>query len=98
MMSAGNKIINGLHEAVEHAKGAKSSGQTHSVYVHHIDVRAVREGLQMSQEEFAIRFGFSLGTLRNWEQGRRHPDGPARVLLKVIMNDYQAVEKALQTG
>ena len=97
-MSAGSKIINGLNEAIEHAKGVKNVARDHDVYVHHIDVRAVREGLSMSQEEFAIRFGFSLGTLRNWEQGRRHPDGPARVLLKVIMSDYQAVEKALATG
>ncbi|MEM7399881.1 MAG: helix-turn-helix domain-containing protein [Pseudomonadota bacterium] len=97
-MSAGSKTINGRNEAIEHAKGAKNVARSHDVYVHHIDVRAVREGLSMSQEEFAIRFGFSLGTLRNWEQGRRHPHGPARVLLKVIMNDYQAVEKALATG
>lgn len=97
-MSAGSKIIDGLKEAVDHAKGSRSAAKEYNAYVHHIDVRAVREGLSMSQEEFAIRFGFSLGTLRNWEQGRRHPDGPARVLLKVIMNDYQAVEKALATG
>lgn len=95
---SGSKIIDGLNEAIIHARGGQTRAKTHNVHVHHIDVRAVREGLRMSQEEFALRFGFSLGTLRGWEQGRRQPDGAARVLLKVIKNDYQAVEKALATG
>jgi putative transcriptional regulator len=50
----------------------------------------------MSQPEFALRFGFSLGTLRQWEQGRRLPDGPARVLLTVISHQPEAVKKALE--
>ena len=95
---SGSKIISGLNEAVEHARGNANRAKSHKVLVHNIDVRAVRESLRMSQEEFAIRFGFSLGTLRGWEQGRRQPDGPARVLLKVIQNDYEAVEKALATA
>jgi putative transcriptional regulator len=92
---SGKKIIDGLAEAIVHARGEETGARTHRVQVHHIDVRALRETLGMSQEQFALRFGFSLGTIRGWEQGRRQPDGSARVLLKVIKNDYQAVEKAL---
>jgi len=50
----------------------------------------------MSQEEFATQFGISPATLRNWEQGRRHPEGPARVLLNIIEREPAAVQRALQ--
>ncbi|VVT19874.1 Transcriptional regulator, XRE family [Roseovarius sp. EC-HK134] len=92
---SGSKIINGLHEALDHASGFNSPAVDHTVLVHKIDVRAVRESLRLTQEEFALRFGFNLGTLRGWEQGRRQPDGTARVLLKVIQNAPDAVERAL---
>lgn len=60
-----------------------------------VDVREVREGYGLTQEEFALRFGLDLATLRNWEQGRTRPDGPARVLLRVIERRPRAVEEAL---
>lgn len=47
------------------------------------EVRALREQFGLSQDKFAHLVGISVGTLRNWEQGRRKPEGPARVLLKV---------------
>jgi len=46
-----------------------------------IDVRAIRAKLGMTQEEFAGRFGFSVNTLRHWEQGKRQPEGPTRAYL-----------------
>ena len=49
-----------------------------------VDVGAVRERLGLTQQAFAEAFGVSLGTVRNWEQGRSVPEGPARVLLAVI--------------
>lgn len=94
-MSA-RKIIQGLTEAVEHSQGRSNGAIEHIVGVQSVDVRAVREGLKLSQEEFAMRFGFSLGTLRGWEQGRRQPDGPTRVLLRVIMSDPTVVERAVK--
>jgi putative transcriptional regulator len=57
--------------------------------------RKVRERLGLSQEAFAQRFGLSLRTIQEWEQHRREPDGPARVLLQVIANEPEAVERAL---
>lgn len=49
-----------------------------------VDVRAVRERLGMTQQAFADSFCLPVGTIRNWEQGRRAPDGPARVLLRLL--------------
>jgi putative transcriptional regulator len=59
------------------------------------DVRAIRTKLRKSQDEFALMIGVSVATLRNWEQGRRHPHGPARALLKIAAENPKAVEKAL---
>ena len=59
------------------------------------DIKAIRTKLKMSQPEFALMIGVSVATLRNWEQGRRHPEGPARALLKVAAADPEAVARAL---
>jgi len=61
------------------------------------DPRAIREGMRLSQAEFAHRFHLSLRTVQEWEQRRRVPDGPARVLLRVIERDPEGVERALAT-
>jgi putative transcriptional regulator len=55
------------------------------------DVRAIRGHYGLSQEKFASLMGISVGTLRNWEQGRRRPEGPARVLLRVAAKHPEAV-------
>lgn len=47
------------------------------------NARSIRKRYALSQKEFAELLGISLKTLRNWEQGRRKPQGPARVLLLV---------------
>jgi putative transcriptional regulator len=60
------------------------------------DVAALRRRLKLSQAGFANRFGFSVATVRNWEQGRVLADGPARVLLAVIASEPQAVIRALR--
>jgi putative transcriptional regulator len=49
----------------------------------------------MSQDEFAAQFGISPATVRNWEQGRRQPEGPARVLLNIIEREPDVVKRAL---
>jgi putative transcriptional regulator len=60
------------------------------------DVKAIRARLGKSQTEFAHMIGVSVGTLQNWEQGRRTPDGPALALLRVASADPNAVARALQ--
>ena len=59
------------------------------------DVKAIRLRLEQSQPEFALMIGVSVATLRNWEQGRRSPEGPARALLKVAAEQPDAVRRAL---
>ena len=59
------------------------------------DVKAIRMQLDQSQTEFALMIGVSVATLRNWEQGRRSPDGPARALLRVAAAQPDAVRRAL---
>ena len=51
--------------------------------------------LELSQARFAALLDIDLGTLRNWEQGRREPTGPAKALLRAIRNDPEAVLSAL---
>ena len=62
------------------------------------DVRAVRARLGVSQAEFAMMIGVSVATLRNWEQGRRTPDGPALALLRVAAMNPRTVAEALHGG
>jgi putative transcriptional regulator len=98
-MSNGRKIIEGLQEAVAHARGEQTGTRVSVVHVpRSIDIRALRERLGMTQEQFALQFGFSLGTVRHWEQGCRYPVGSARVLLKVIEYSPDAVKAALAVG
>jgi putative transcriptional regulator len=59
------------------------------------DVRAVRNKLGLTQEQFALRYGLDLDAVRNWEHGRRRPDTAARSYLRVIERDPRLVEEAL---
>ena len=59
------------------------------------DIRAIRANLGLSQSEFALLIGVSTATLRNWEQGRRQPEGPARALLRIAAKNPAAVLEAL---
>jgi putative transcriptional regulator len=54
-------------------------------------VGAIRAEYGLSQAKFAALLGISVRTLQNWEQGRRHPQGPARVLLRVAARHPRAI-------
>lgn len=96
---SGRKIIKGLNEAIDYARGQRGGTIVHEVKVpESINVQAVRRKLGMSQKQFAMRFGFSLATVQNWEQGHRAPEGPARVLLTIIDREPEIVERALAVG
>jgi len=58
-------------------------------------IRALRARLGLSQSQFALRFGFTIDTVQQYEQGRRIPSGPAATLLRVIAGDPDAVARAL---
>lgn len=59
------------------------------------EVKSLRESLNKSQSEFAKLLGVSVSTLRNWEQGRRKPMGPAQALLKLVKLQPQIVLNSL---
>ena len=90
-----DRIMAGLNDAIAIANGTADPA-TYRVHVpDRIDVRRIRLGLGMTQSEFAARFGFSVHTLRKWEQDGRQPEGPARAYLRVIERNPKAVEEAL---
>lgn len=93
--TAGSRIIASLHEAVDWVEGKDVAVRVTKIEVPVIDVKATRQRLGLSQAAFAAKFGFQAATLRNWEQGRTYPDGPARVLLAVIAKHPEAVEDAI---
>jgi putative transcriptional regulator len=86
-------IMEGLHEAAAIARG---EAEPTRVYVpERVDVKAIRQRLNLTQAEFAARFSFNIARVRDWEQGRSHPDGALRAYLLVIDRETEAVEKAL---
>ena len=61
-----------------------------------LDIKRIREGYNLTQIQFAAMLGISPRTLRNWEQGRRMPKGPAMVLLRVAEKHPEAVLDAVR--
>ncbi len=89
-------LARSLEQDAAHASGETVPGLR--VHVpHEVDVAAIRKATDLSQDVFASRIGVAVavGTLRNWEQGRRKPEGPARVLLALLERNPCLVEEAL---
>jgi putative transcriptional regulator len=84
MNDAYGSIRRGLEEALAHAEGRKTAARVHQIEVPDPDVAALRARTGLSQAQFARSIGVSVGTLKGWEQGRRRPEGPARILLALI--------------
>jgi putative transcriptional regulator len=61
-----------------------------------IDVKKLRSEVGLSQNAFASRFGFSTAAIRNWEQGLREPEGPARTLLALIERNPKLIENEIK--
>jgi putative transcriptional regulator len=95
---AADSIRRGLEEALAYANG-KADRSAYRMHVRpKVDVKAIRAKLGLTQEEFAARFGFSVNTLRHWEQGKRTPEGATRAYLIVIDRAPATVEKALKAA
>jgi putative transcriptional regulator len=94
MAKAAERIMQGLREAAAHARGEKVPGLKLHI-PREIDVSKIRRQTGLSQAAFSARIGVSAGTLRNWEQGRRAPEGPARVLLALLARNPHIVEDML---
>jgi putative transcriptional regulator len=93
MTKAGRKIVAGLEEARAYMRAEHVPG----LLVHKpVDVKAVRQKTGLSQGKFAEKFGLDVGALRAWEQETRTPDRAARLYLRVIDAEPEAVERALK--
>lgn len=90
-------MFNELLESVKEAGNIRKGKQKPSAYtvIEDPDVAVIREKYDMTQQEFSSLLGISIGTLRNWEQGRRKPQGPAKVLLKIAEKRPKAILESL---
>ena len=96
MSRFGRKLIEAAKEARAIARG-EADPATYRVHVPaEVDVRQIRKKLDLTQDAFSLRFGIPVATIKDWEQGRRAPEGAARVLLMVIDHEPKAVERALK--
>jgi len=96
MTKAYDTIRTGLEDALAHAKGKSTGAVVHQIKVPEPDVAAIRAKSGLSQAEFARSIGVAVGTLRGWEQGRRRPEGAARVLLALIAKRPSIVKEELR--
>jgi putative transcriptional regulator len=94
-----SKLSDDLIQSMEAFVKGRAKTKEYRVHVpKRINVAAIRRKLHLSQSAFAARFGFSVQSIRNWEQGTRQPEGPARVLLTVIDRNPDAVQEALSAA
>ena len=93
MSRFGPELVGSALEALAIAEGEASPALAFSPPAP--DVAAIRKRLGLSQDRFAKKFGLSPATVRDWEQGRRQPDAPARNFLRVIDYAPETVERAL---
>jgi putative transcriptional regulator len=90
-----DRLAKGTREAIAFVEG---SADIRDFVVHipdDIDLKRIRRKLGMSQPVFAERFGFSVGRVRDWEQGRTEIDAPSRILLRILDREPDAVKRAL---
>ncbi|ELY9424705.1 helix-turn-helix domain-containing protein [Cronobacter dublinensis] len=74
-------------------EGSREPSRTFTIDA--LKIKEIRQASGLSQTKFASLIAVSVDTLRNWEQGRRSPTGPARALLRAIARDPQHVIPAL---
>ena len=91
MGKAFDKISAGLEDAIAYAQGDASRARLAKP----LDVRAIRATTRKTQQQFADSFHLPVGTVRDWEQNRRQPDAPARVLLSLIAAEPETVEQLI---
>ena len=93
-----DELVEGLGEAIAFANGKDTGARVHVIKVPTIDVARIRAQTGLSQSQFARSIGVAKGTLLNWEHGRRHPTGPAQVLLAMIARRPSVVAELLQVA
>jgi putative transcriptional regulator len=89
------KIKAGLDDARAYLDGTADARRFRVHVPETVDVKKIRTRLGLSQESFAQTYGFALSAVRDWEQGRRRPERSARILLKIVEKEPEAVTRAL---
>ncbi|HEY1473041.1 MAG TPA: type II toxin-antitoxin system MqsA family antitoxin [Pseudolabrys sp.] len=90
-----DKIKAGLHDARAYIDGSADKRRYRVHVPETVDVKKIRARLGLSQQAFAATYGFALSAVRDWEQGRRRPERSARILLKIVQKEPEAVTRAL---
>jgi putative transcriptional regulator len=88
-----DKLLESVQQAGDIAAGRRRASRVFKVAS--TDIKSLRTQTRLSQPDFAALLGVEVSTLRNWEQGRREPTGPAKALLRAIRNDPKNVLRAL---
>jgi putative transcriptional regulator len=88
------ELISSVKEGAAILRGEVPASR--SFHIDRLDIKHIREEYELTQQQFAALLGISVRTLRNWEQGRRTPEGPARVLLQVASVHPDAVLDAVR--
>jgi putative transcriptional regulator len=91
-----DRLLESVRQAGEIAAGRRKPSRV--FVVHPTSIKELRTRTSLSQLDFAALLGVEVGTLRNWEQGRREPTGAAKALLRAIRNDPENVLRALSYG
>lgn len=84
------------HEDLQLRRADESKSDFSVVDLNIPNVKAIRRKSGLTQQEFAVRYGFPVATLRNWEQERRRPEMAALLLLEIIRKEPDAVTRALR--
>jgi len=93
-----NRIMAGLEEAKAIIEGTAAPGsyRVHQVQVpDSVDVKSIRGKMKLTQQAFAVRYGFSAGAVRDWEQGRKAPERSNRILLTIIDRRPEVIEELM---
>jgi len=88
-----SRLVESMVQADEIAHGERAPSR--EFHIDALGVQEIRKASGLSQAKFAKIINVQVATLQNWEQGRREPTGPARVLLRAIQNDPKNVLKAI---
>lgn len=88
-----SELLAGVREMDEIIQGKKAAARV--TELPEPEVKLIREKIGLSQNRFAMLIGVSKRTLENWEQGRRHPSGPAKALLRILDADPERAIRAL---
>jgi putative transcriptional regulator len=88
-----NNLVTSIKQAGKIRRGEMKPSRVFEITP--LDVKQIRQNLHKTQQEFALMIGISVATLRNWEQGRRRPEGPAMVLLKIAQTNPELISQAL---